>query len=103
MTRQQFIEEIKRLPVAERVALLEIISRSVREDLAAGKGATPEGRAHPAERRAKHKRRPDEGDELERRTSAVRRLRGALKFDSPPPSDEEVEGIITDYLAGKYS
>lgn len=85
MTQQQFIEEIKRLSVAERAALLEIISRSLREDLEANAGA-PAGDA----------------DVRADKLSAVRRLRGALKFDRPPPSDEEVKEIIADYLAEKY-
>ncbi len=86
MTQQQFIEEIKRLSVAERAALLEIISRSLREDLEANAEASAAGAGERADK-----------------LSAVRRLRGALKFDGPPPSDEEAKEIIADYLAEKYS
>lgn len=86
MTQQQLIEEIKRLSVSERAELLEIISRSVREDLGTNGGASA-----------------DSADEAADRLSAVRRLRGALKSDGPPASDEEVKEIITDYLAEKYS
>jgi hypothetical protein len=90
MTRQEFIEEIMRLPVAERIALLEAISRSLREEFEATDTAS-------------HVPAPDAADERERRLNAVRRLRGALKFDGPAPTDEEVREIITDYLIEKYS
>jgi hypothetical protein len=90
MTRQEFIEEIMRLSVAERIALLEAISRSLREEFE----ATDVALSAPA---------PDTADERERRLNAVRRLRGALKFDGPAPTDEEVREIITDYLIEKYS
>jgi len=92
MTREELVEEIRRLPLEQRVELLEVISRSVREDWGAGEG-TPADAADEA----------DEADEHADRLSAVRRLRGALKFDGPPPSDEEVKEIITDYLSEKYS
>lgn len=88
MTRQEFIEEIMRLSVAERIALLEAISRSLREEFEAADAASDA---------------PDTADERERRLGAVRRLRGALKFDGPAPTDEEVREIITDYLIEKYS
>jgi hypothetical protein len=90
MTRQEFIEEITRLSVADRIALLEAISRSLREEFEAA-GAASDASA------------PDDADARERRLEAVRRLRGALKFDGPAPTDEEVKEIIADYLTEKYS
>ena len=81
MTRQQFDEEIKQLPVSERLALIEVISRSLREDLEA----------------------KDDARERARRLAAVRRLRGSLKPEGELPSDEEVKESYTDYLAEKYS
>lgn len=94
MTRQEFIDEITRLSVADRIALIEAISRSLREDLEAN-GASNNTPDLPAS---------DAADERARRLDAVRRLRGALKPDNgPPPSDEEVKEIITDYLMEKYS
>jgi len=94
MTRQQFIEEIKRLPITDRVALIEAISRGLREELEADGSAFPP---------LSDAFLSDGADERARRMSAVRRLRGALKFDGPPPSDEEVKEIIADYLTEKYS
>jgi hypothetical protein len=75
MTQKQLIEEIRQLPLEERMKLLEAISRSVREEM-----------------------RP-----RERRESAVRRLRGIAKPDGPLPSDEEIKEDYTRYLTEKYS
>jgi hypothetical protein len=75
MTQKQLIEEIRQLPLEERMKLLEEISRSVREEM------------HP---------RAD-------RESAVRRLRGIAKPDGPMPSDEEIKEDYTRYLTEKYS
>ena len=75
MTRQQLLNEIERLPLAERVRLLEVITRSVREEL--------QPRA--------------------RKEGAVSRLRGIAKSDGPPPSDEELREDYTRYLSEKYS
>ena len=75
MTREQLIKEIRQLPLEQRMELLEVISRSVREEM------------HPRERRV----------------SAVRRLRGIAKPDGPPPSDEEIKEDYTRYLMEKYS
>ncbi|MDT4898329.1 MAG: hypothetical protein QOH25_3406 [Acidobacteriota bacterium] len=94
MTQQQFIEEIKRLSIKERIALIEAISRSLREDLVTtGDGAT-------------FGEETQEGSvqsEIERRLSAVHRLRGIIKFDGDPPSDEELKDDYTNYLIEKYS
>lgn len=124
MTQQQFIEEIKQLSVAERVALIEAIKGTLRE----------EGEQHPKDATA-----PEEEtrvaltqDEIEKRLAAVRRLRGvfktsgatpsneeisgaydiksaavrslygSLKFDNPPMTREEERELITDYLMEKY-
>ena len=93
MTRQEFIEEIMRLSVADRIALIEAITRSLREDLEAdGASSNASGVSE-----------SDATDERARRLDTVRRLRGALKPDGPPPTDEEVKEIITDYLTEKYS
>jgi hypothetical protein len=75
MTHQQLLSEIGKLPLAERVELLEAISRSVREDL--------------------QPRAPLRGRVME--------LRGIAKTDGPPPSDEELKEDYIRYLAEKYS
>ena len=75
MTHEQLIKEIRQLPLEQRMELLEVISRSVREEL-----------------------RP-----RERRESIVSRLRGIAKPDGPPPSDEEIKEDYARYLTEKYS
>ncbi|MGB9180960.1 MAG: hypothetical protein WCB68_17140 [Pyrinomonadaceae bacterium] len=94
MTQQQFIEEIKHLSIAERIALIEEISRSVREDLKMSEGDTTNS--------VKKNASVDE-DERERRVAAVRRLRGIIKFDGPPPPEEELKEDYVNYLIEKYS
>jgi hypothetical protein len=75
MTQEQLINEIKQLPLEERVELLEVISRSVREEM-----------------------RP-----RLQRESIVKRLRGIAKPDGPPPTDEELKDDYVRYLTEKYS
>ncbi|HEX8649567.1 MAG TPA: hypothetical protein VF708_01910 [Pyrinomonadaceae bacterium] len=75
MTHEQLIKEIRQLPLEQRMELLEVISRSVREEL-----------------------RP-----RERRESIVSRLRGIAKPDGLPPSDEEIKEDYARYLTEKYS
>jgi hypothetical protein len=92
VTQQQFIEEIKRLSIEERIALIEAISRSLREDL-----ETTDGAAEILEKEAAGQ------SETERRLSAVHRLRGIIKLDGRTPSDEELKDDYINYLIEKYS
>jgi hypothetical protein len=75
MTREELLSEIERLPLAERVELLEVITRSVHEEI--------QPRA--------------------RREGTVNRLRGIAKPDGPVPSDEELKEDYINYLTEKYS
>jgi hypothetical protein len=94
MTQQQFIEEIERLSVADRIDLLEAITRSLREDLgkhedkASGNGAEFE--------------QPMAQNSVEDKVLLVQRLYGILKFDGDPPTDEELKDVYADYLMEKY-
>ena len=95
MTQQQFVEEIKRLSVVERIGLIEAIMRSVREDLELhGKDESVNS---------------PEFDQTatqssgESRATLSQRLYGILKFDGDPPSDEELKDHYADYLMEKYS
>jgi hypothetical protein len=77
----ELIEQIIHLPIAERVEIIERISRSVREDLS-----------------EKHKE-----ISLEERKKAVDRLRGIAAVEGKtPPTDEEVKEDYANYLAEKY-
>lgn len=79
--RVELIEQIIHLPIAERVEIIERISRSVREDL-----------------RASSKK-----INLAERKKAVDRLRGIAAVEGKTaPTDEEIEKDYTNYLAEKY-
>jgi hypothetical protein len=95
MTRQQFIEEIKQLSVAERIALIEAITRSLREDLEIGQNADSISAPSNSE--------ITDESERERKIAAVRRLRGIAKSGAEPPSDEELKEDYVNYLSEKYS
>ncbi|HEY0101292.1 MAG TPA: hypothetical protein VGB76_20380 [Pyrinomonadaceae bacterium] len=95
MTRQQFIEEIKQLSIAERIALIEAITRSLREDLTTGREAASISAAGQAGTSGEGER--------ERKLAAVRRLRGIAKFEGEPPSDEALKEDYVNYLTEKYS
>lgn len=90
MTREELIEEIRQLPPSERMALVEEISRSLRED-----DHSPSTANGPNSETA--------APSVEERMSVVGRLYGILKTDGPPPTDEEIRDQITDYLVKKYS
>lgn len=77
----EIIEQIIHLPIAERVEIIEKISRSVREDL---------------------RENNDEKSSLEKRKEAYLRLRGALKMENPPMTKEETREDYYNYLAEKY-
>jgi hypothetical protein len=94
MTQQQFIEEIRRLSVADRIALLEAITRSLREDL---------------ETRQENISVNEEPGQSTTQSSGENKvllsqsLYGILNFDGDPPTDEELKDGYADYLMEKYS
>jgi hypothetical protein len=75
MTYQELAHEIVRLPLTERLALLELVTRSVREELA-----------------PRH-----EGP------SSLSRIAGIGSTDGPPPTDGEIHDSYVDYLIEKYA
>ena len=95
MTRQEFIEEIRQLSIGDRIALLEEITRGVREDLEKNDvGVETSVGEIPG---------VNVQDERERKLAAVKRLRGIFKTSEKPPSDEELKEDYTNYLIEKYS
>lgn len=77
----ELIEQIIHLPIAERVEIIEMISRSVREEL----------------------RENSKKINLAERKRAVDRLRGIAAVEGKtPPTDEEIKEDYTNYLAEKY-
>jgi hypothetical protein len=82
MNQEELIQEINRLPLRQRVEIARAVLESVRQE------------EHDAEAQV--------NDSQEKR-AALERLRGILKFEDGPPTDEEVKDMITDYLTEKYS
>lgn len=74
MLYQELVEEIKRLSLEDRLLLLELISRSVREEM------QPER---------------SQGD-------SFLRFRGILRPEGPLPSENELADDHTRYLLEKY-
>ncbi|HKC62684.1 MAG TPA: hypothetical protein VKB86_03560 [Pyrinomonadaceae bacterium] len=95
MTQQQFVEEIRRLSIADRLALIEAIMRSLREDLELQKEGASTGVAQSDQSKKQSM--------SENRIPLSQRLYGILKFDGAPPTDEELKDHYADYLLEKYS
>lgn len=95
MTQQQFVEEIKRLSVEERIALIDVITRSLREDLEPRKESNSVNSAESSQIET-------QGQD-ESRVLLSQRLYGIIKFDGNPPTDEEIKDHYADYLTEKYS
>lgn len=77
----ELIEQIIHLPIAERVEIIERVSRSVREDL----------------------REKSIETSFEERKKAVDRLRGIAAVEGKtPPTDKQVKEDYANYLAEKY-
>jgi hypothetical protein len=77
MTIQDIVPTVVRLPLAERLAILEVLLRSVREELSA--------RVSPP------------------KTIPFERLCGILKQNGAPPSDDTWQDDYADYLIRKYA
>lgn len=82
MRQEDLLEEINYLPLRQRVEIAVEVLESVRNE---EQGA--EAGAH----------------NTQEKLAAFERLRGLLKFEGGPPTDEEVKDMITDYLVEKYS
>jgi len=95
MTQQQFEEEIRRLSVEERIALIEAITHSLLEDLELRKDDASVNSAESSETATQ--------GQGENGVSLSQRLYGILKFDGDPPTDEELKNHYADYLTEKYS
>ena len=95
MTQQQFIEEVKRLSVAERIALMEVISRSLLEEFEARGGGAVGLRPTPEQAAGL--------DCVQDGVPLSRRLYGIIEFDGGPPTDEEVKDMYAEHLSEKYS
>ena len=82
----ELIEQIIHLPIAERVEIIERVSRSVREDL-----------------QEDGKKQSEKELSIKERIAAVNRLRGIAAVEGKtPPTDEQVKEDYANYLTEKY-
>ena len=93
MTQEELIQQIERLPLEQKIGLIEAISRSLREELAQSKEGAPDGETETKQAEV------SEQDGV----PISQQLRGILKFEGEPPTDEEVKDAYADYLLEKYS
>lgn len=75
VTYQELVRTIQTLPLSERLSLLEVLTQTLQTDIQVEVG----------------------------RKSTLARVRGILKVDGPPPSDQDIEDSYTDYLIEKYA
>lgn len=81
----ELIEKIIHLPIAERVEIIERVSRSVREDL-----------------QENGKRQGDGELSVEERIAIVEDLAGCFKMENPPMTRQEEREMYYEHLAEKY-
>jgi len=110
MVDQELIERVTRLPVPARLELIELLTHSLREELAP---------AH-QQARAPEPVSTEDDQETTSRLAAVERLAQSLNLDLPldsslrriigvvpsgavPMTKDEVRDLITDYLIEKHS
>ena len=90
MTQEEIISQIKQLPVEQKVEILEAVAQDVRAELRAnGSSTTTDVGTDQASR--------------EEKLAAFQRLRGLLKTERTPPTDEELKEDYVNYLSEKYS
>lgn len=75
MTYQDLASQIRRLPLQERLELLDVLTHSLKDELEL---SAP-------------------------RKSSLERIRGIAKPNGEAPTDSEIRSDYTDYLARKYS
>jgi hypothetical protein len=81
MIHQQVLEQIYHLPIAERIEIIEKVSRSVREDIQENQKEVS----------------------IEERRNAIDRLRGIASVKGKtPPTDAEIKEDYINYLSEKY-
>lgn len=82
----ELIEQIIHLPIAERVEIIERVSRSVREDL-----------------QEDSKKQNEKELSVEERMAIVENLHGIAAVEGKaPPTDKEIKEDYANYLAEKY-
>lgn len=98
MVDQELIEQVTRLPVSQRLELIELLTRSLRSDIPS---ETVE-RAERAELLDASRDQSADQPSPQERAAALTRLFGALSDDRRPPTDEEWKEDYINYLTRKY-
>ena len=80
MTYQEIAERATKLPLQQRLALLELLTRSLRADLV-----------------------PTQTASVTEKLAAIDRLAGALQTEAPAPTDQELKDDYITYLTQKYA
>ncbi|MBK9715369.1 MAG: hypothetical protein IPO81_29385 [Kouleothrix sp.] len=80
MVDQELVERVTRLPVPARLELIELLTHSLRQELA-----------------------PEQMHTTDDPVAIVNRLFGILRTDGTVPTDEEIREEYTDYLSRKYA
>ena len=75
MTYQELVTSIKKLPLEQRLSLIEVVTQSLRTDLPV----------------------------KSTRTSSLERVRGMLKVEGVLPNEQELSDEYTEYLVEKYA
>lgn len=74
MPLQKLVKQATQLSISDRLTLLKAITQSIRQEI----------------------------DSSNSQESSTKWLRGFLKSDGPPPTDEELKAEYVDYLTQKY-
>ena len=78
----EIINQIKHLPITDRIEIIEEVSRSVKEDL---------------------QKNGDTSNSIEERKKAVDRLRGIASVEGKtPPTDEQIKKDYINYISEKH-
>jgi hypothetical protein len=88
MTYTDMAVELEKLPLVERLALIERLTHSVREEIASS--------AEPPDTQ------PEMAAIQPKPGSSLSRVLGMLRPDGPMPTDEELKEDYTNYLIRKY-
>jgi hypothetical protein len=117
LTYDELVNQANKLPLSERLSLLETIAKSVKDEV-----TNSPSKLSKEEKDLKEKNKPDQkdllpleqiegmlkpkgpmySDEDVEEILPLKKLRGILKPDGPIPSDSDLEDARYQYLAEKY-
>ena len=101
MTHEELIKTIKQLSVEDRIAVRDVISKSIADE-----ARSPQTRSSVADKLSGITK-PDAPSAEQTAGepnghSLSQQLYGILEFEGGPPADDEVKDMIADYLLKKY-